>query len=244
MSAKYKGKVERLNRRERKTASGYESSEISMEWSNVVGLLTLKALWAHICVRRKQSVWTMSAYMRLNTAAKFQLHVNPPPHDLTTRFKNSQIFQQNLLHVMFVFTLVGSNLVECQLSSRDNCSGLGFLKYGFRTLDLPIFDVKQQSVRNPARMGEPALVGLVTTTSVWDHSLRDVKLSSKKKLTTVEAESLKRNQKYEKAQNTKVALVLVYGILNRIRKVPSTRQRWIKQGPTDRRKLFAEQRMV
>ncbi|KOX74708.1 hypothetical protein WN51_13143 [Melipona quadrifasciata] len=45
------------------------------------------------------------------------------------------------------------------------CSGLGFLKYGFRTLAqaasgcapsvdvLPIFDVKQQSVRNPARMG-------------------------------------------------------------------------------------------
>ncbi|KOX76780.1 hypothetical protein WN51_11204 [Melipona quadrifasciata] len=34
---------------------------------------------------------------------------------------------------------------------------------------LPIFDVKQQSVRNPARMGyePPALVGLVTTTSVW-----------------------------------------------------------------------------
>ncbi|KOX68296.1 hypothetical protein WN51_07036 [Melipona quadrifasciata] len=34
---------------------------------------------------------------------------------------------------------------------------------------LPIFDVKQQSVRNPARMGGPAfLVGLVTTTSVWE----------------------------------------------------------------------------
>ena len=28
MSAKYKSKVERLNRRERKTASGYESSEV------------------------------------------------------------------------------------------------------------------------------------------------------------------------------------------------------------------------
>ncbi|KOX81319.1 hypothetical protein WN51_12307 [Melipona quadrifasciata] len=31
---------------------------------------------------------------------------------------------------------------------------------------LPIFDVKQQTVQNPARMGAPALVGLVTT-SVW-----------------------------------------------------------------------------
>ncbi|KOX69153.1 hypothetical protein WN51_06306 [Melipona quadrifasciata] len=32
---------------------------------------------------------------------------------------------------------------------------------------LPIFDVKQQSVRNPARMDANSLVGLVTTTSVW-----------------------------------------------------------------------------
>ncbi|KOX69131.1 hypothetical protein WN51_06189 [Melipona quadrifasciata] len=67
-------------------------------------------------------------------------------------------------------------------SKRLDVTMTGFLKYGEISNTrlaqaasgcapsvhvLPIFDVKQQSVRNPARMGDQPLVGLVLTTSVW-----------------------------------------------------------------------------